>query len=398
MKIKLQFVLVWCVVCALQGIAQSDVDFDDDVLIGYWIPESEEEMVSTSDGKLSGFWTAWDTLPEGTMDILDMVPSRNGYCKWASCFDGEDDARAEFRVAWGLKGLYLLMEITDDYWSDPLGEADETSRETGAGANLDWAYDVCDLKFDKLTHQEMIEAPENNPDVFVPKDRYSSVNCVTKTHNQFMYRVGGAEPATEFVYYQWEESINTRFNYKLDFDIAADQYHGMGIEVVIYPDNTGMRHVEWYVPWSMVTSVGIPQPLVYDKIGFVFGYNDNDGTRGSTDNLRKYPGTGHWERRYEIDPATGDTIDSMPTYDCYMDMEFGQHIPIGDPASVQNRLQTQTINEAGMSIKEEYFGIDGRKIEPGSLQKSHSSPVNGLVIKRATLPGGIRKTRRYIRQ
>jgi hypothetical protein len=298
-------------------------DYDDDVLTAYWISPQAEETFSARDGKISSFFGVWDSLTETEtqqrLDKLVLIPSKHEYDRHTKeGFSGDDDAQIEFRVCWGEKGIYLLAKCLDDYWVD-------MGVDSFFIGFADWGYDYCDLTFDKLNRQEMIDAgTTEDPEIFGRPGRYAW----TKTHCQFTYRFGGVEPATEFAFYRYEPQTDGIFHYRFTFDEAADMLGDFALELVVGSDEN-IRMAEWFLPWETVTNRGMDIPSLYDKIGISFGYNDNDGDPMHCEMLRRYPGHGPWDRDYDIDASTGDTLDTIPRYDGLMDLEFGEDTLFG---------------------------------------------------------------------
>jgi hypothetical protein len=370
---------------------QSEVDHDDDIVLAYWIPDDVAATFDADDGKISEFWGVWDALEQKGLDAehidkLKLVPSRHEDCRGHSDdgFSGEDDAQIEFRFCWGTKGVYMLAKCWDDYWCD-IG-VDSVDNQMA-----DWAYDYCDLIFDKFTRQEFMEiGPTEDEAVFGRPGRYAW----TKTHCQFMYRFGGAEPAEEFVYYRYEEQTNSIFHYRFTFDEAEDMLGDFGVDLVI-GDEAEIRTMEWFFPWNIITNGGTDFPRVADGdvdkvIGIELGYNDNDGEPLKTCHLRKHKGEGHWIRTFNIDQATGDTLDTILHYGGYLDLEFAHGLPPTNPEPVINPL-TQSIHTTQAIEKVEYFDLNG--IDPKPSDASFTIPRNSIVIQKIRYTDGTVVTR-----
>jgi hypothetical protein len=242
----------------------------------------------------------------------------------------------------------------------------------------DWAYDYCDLIFDKLDRQQMIEAGSTEDEaIFGRPGRYAW----TKTHCQFMYRFGGSEPADEFVYYKYEEQTNNIFHYRFTFDEAEDMLGDFGVELVIDESEPDVRTMEWFFPWDVVTNGGMNIPEVHDDIGIIFGYNDNDGEPLTTCHLRFYKGEGHWVRTFNIDQATGDTLDTVLHYACYQNLMFAHGMPPEDIEPVINPL-SKNLTAAQPILKEEYFTLKGERL--AAVENKLRIPDNSIVIRKIT--------------
>jgi hypothetical protein len=367
-------VLLFICLATLPVASQTEADSQDDVIIAYWIPEDVEETFDPGDGEISSFWDIWDTFAEdgyeNSIDKIRMVPSQNEDCRGhGEGFDGDDDAQIEFRMCWGDKGLYLFAECVDDYWAELGVDSIDISM-------ADWAYDYCDLLFDRLNRQEMIEAGSSeDPAIFGRPGRYAW----TKTHVQFLYRFGGSEPAQEFVMYKYEDEIDNRYKYTLNFDDAQDILGDFYVELIT-TEEQNVRRMEWLIPWSALVNDGMDKPDVLDNIGFEAGYNDNDGEPLETCHLRKYVGEGHWIRTFTLDQTTGDTLDTILHYGSYMNLEFGHGFP-GHPEPVINPMHTRAIqHHQAQPARTEYFDLRGRRITPGVI--SSRAIENGVTIRR----------------
>jgi hypothetical protein len=342
----------------LHGFAQLTPLTEEDIILAYKISAETEQTINANDGKASAVWDLWEQHP-GELDKVRLVPSLNEDCKGhGDGFSSESDAQIEFRMCWSDKGLYVLAECTDDHWAR-FGDD-----SIGYGM-MDWAYDYCDIIFDKLNRSEMIEAGKTeDPSVFGRPGRYAW----TKTHDQFMYTFAGDSGSDEFKFYRYEEQTDHIFKYTFGFDDAKDFFDGFWVEMIKTVDPQ-VRQLEWYFPWSAVTSYGMNTPALDDRIGVELKYNDADQDPVDICHLTKYPGEGHWDRTYDIDPVSGDTLDTILHYGSYMDLVFSQSALI----SGYDTLKDSTALQLGNIIVENnkvFITIDGDELAPQPINEN----------------------------
>jgi hypothetical protein len=75
---------------AFSVAAQTGMDLSDRVLVSYQLTADEGAQFSSTDGKLTDFWSNWDSQK---LDYIIEVPSVNGFTSDAIGWTGENDAQ-----------------------------------------------------------------------------------------------------------------------------------------------------------------------------------------------------------------------------------------------------------------------------------------------------------------
>jgi hypothetical protein len=134
----------------------------------------------------------------------------------------------------------------------------------------------------------------------------------------------------------------------------------------------------------------LDKPGPGDIVGCQFGYNDNDNVPLKCDHLRHFPNNGHWVRTYEIDQATGDTLDTILHAAMYTDLEFAHGLPPDDPQRVIIPLEKLgALNADIRSVQ--YFSMDGRRMVID--RKNLNIYSNGVILRREQYINGTSRTR-----
>jgi hypothetical protein len=84
-----------------------------------------------------------------------------------------------------------------------------------------------------------------------------------------------------------------------------------------------------------------------------------------------FPGEGHWVRTFQLDPATGDTLDTLLHSGNYMNLEFAHGLPPADPEPVMMPVYVLDRTDAAGVVGNQTFLLNG------VLLSSRKRDING---------------------
>lgn len=306
------------------------------------------EATFARDGKLSPFWSAWET----GQDYANLTTTANAWVSGTGTFSGADDAGLKIKAAYGENALYLLFEVTDNDWQPPAG----------------YDADALDFLIDKMSSQEIRDA---NPfDAYIQP---SWLWSLTFSSIQYQVGIGGASlPTTVQVNYFDGAAMYWGVE---PLENLATAYGGMDLDIV---DKGGAnRALEVKIPWAWVGtpsgSVGSVPPEG-TRVALAGGYNDLDaGETGGRTLLR-------WK---EKDPFNSCT-DMTPPHDycdSWGDIQMGGQAPV-PVIHGQGRVQTGT---AGAVVATSYYTIKGEKLTGNAASMLKTGT---MIVKKETLGSG----------
>jgi len=203
------------------------IDPNDDVLMVPTLSSTNVNAFSTNDSVISDFWyDEW-----ASRDSMELNTSINSYPlrdPWSS----SNDARLTAKAGAGEEGLYLLIEIHDDIWVDPM-----------AGSN-GWQYDAVDILIDALNSSNIGSSDES---IMVMPSWGWAITFSTVQYQLFMGNTSLPD-AMRMAYYDnlfftWAENT-------VQLDQSAVLYNGLSVEAGIVDNTT--KFIEMFIPWTWV--------------------------------------------------------------------------------------------------------------------------------------------------
>lgn len=231
-------------------------DPSDSILLAYGLTADMEQQFSSSDGKLSPFWTQIDA----GKDRIEMTQRRNAASGAAFNFVLTHDCNMTVKAAYGHAGVYLLFEINDD------NDVAWPNAYTGTEKEQFYLeFDAVDVLMDSRSVASISD--EQNRDMFLSRSfgltfttRQYQVACGTPKERPTGFKRAIPDP--------WD--FHSTF-YTFD---QAKRVFGSEIENI----KTGPFHKaqEWFIPWSAYGAGLEETPAAGARFGFSAGYNDRD--------------------------------------------------------------------------------------------------------------------------
>jgi len=339
-----------------------------------------------TDNLRSCFWLAWEIPGANRLDSA-MVTGDSANTAWGPV-ETPQNATIKIKLAWGLRGLYVLFEVIDDTW-------------IGYVSPNDYQYDAVELFLDPHSGQELYGA--NTP--LFPN---INISQLTRSYSYFQVRIGGNEPAERLAISQWNPNVDSSCAqpsqcvlYYEDPTIAGvDLEWGLKIESIPPRGNeTNIRRQEWMIPWGIYGSPPGKDsiPAIGDKLAMCFGYNDLDSASEPSASAIRW--------RNAADPyttaanaATGltATVDSWGEIQFAGDLNAAANVTDADlnAACAQefpDACKTPIFRpESRLKIQSaEYFTLTGQRV--GNL---HALPAHAAVLERCMLGNGAIVVRR----
>ncbi len=237
-------------------ITSIPVDSTDSILIAYGLTAGQEKQFSSTDKKISDFWTLYGD----EKDCIKLQQQKNGAIGSAFNFVLTHDCNMKVRTAYGADGLYLLVVINDDN--------DVAWPNEFAGTENEQFYhnfDAVDLLIDSRSIKE-ISNPENK-EMMVSRSfglttttRQYQVACGTEKQRPVGFKRALADPWDFHGTYHTFEEATKQFGIQIE-NIKVDYYY---------------KAQEWFIPWSEIGG-GLPgEPDAGTRIAFSTGFNDRD--------------------------------------------------------------------------------------------------------------------------
>ncbi len=365
-------------------------------LNSYKISPEAECCFDNTDGKLSDFWHAWDSL--ASLERIFLGPQDLSYGPQPI---DTSDVKLTVKATWGDSGIYLLFKVRDDGFPGVTGTA---------LADHPYAADAVEFCIDPNSSQELY----SNADELM---RDLSQDQATYNFWQLQINFGYGGGGLDSISWNW---LNENFRDPMFDEVGLNQAmifqqwgKGNAYQKAL-AENEGVYYEaislgntleaqEWFIKWR---AVGHPFGQVTggqvgQKFAVSMGYDDIDAGQDDVSALR-------W--RCRADPWSGlPRTDS--TADCWGDFHLvgnledtladaGIDVTYGctcdDGQSISNHLSVPRLFTRQGSVR--YFTVDGRELSSvRSAVARGTLTANSIILRcRVNKEGGIISTRKVI--
>jgi hypothetical protein len=329
---KTFFALAGLLFCAIETSATPVPNPTDAILVAYRLTPAQQDSFSTTDNKISTFWTAdWsgrDYIDMNTSDTFS-VPGHN---QW----QGSGDCEMWVKAGADSMGLYLYFKVHDNVFVDSLMyDSSVDCMETFI--DLRPSSDMANLTPDQLAMPQFPWA------ITITSQQFEAWMGPSKTPGRIRY--SNYDP----LFLAWTPSIE-----QLP-DLPAI-YNGMSIEMVTLSSSEKVQ--EWFIPWNYIGTQGVPMgdPLVDRRFAFTCGYNDKDNLTGPEKCIR-------WKKSDPFSSNESISMNAQAWGDIYVQSDCC------DPY-ITNRFKPAIKNKI---LKKLYFDISGRQVTSYEAGLSHTT-------------------------